>query len=124
VLAWERSRQHIGKVLVMYRENPPAPPPARRKAPPQRTWARTVAKASARGQRPPRPDAKSNVVSPWRPQVTPTAERPRWFRGACSQRNGAAADPCGANACNNNTSAKGRLKLGARACNNASATPG
>jgi RNA-binding protein len=61
--------QHIGKILVIYRENPPAPPPARRKAPPQRSRARTVAKVArtTRAPRPPRPGAKPSIA-PARPR--------------------------------------------------------
>ena len=62
--------QHIGKILVIYRENPPAPPAARRKAPPQRSRARTVAKVArtTRAPRTPRPGAKPSIA-PTRPRA-------------------------------------------------------
>jgi RNA-binding protein len=43
--------QHIGRMLVVYRERPPESP-IRRKAPPQRLRARTAARASATRHRP------------------------------------------------------------------------
>jgi RNA-binding protein len=72
--------QHIGRILVIYREKPAEPPPERRRAPPQRLRARTLAKAgpTARATRPrPRPAPASERSAP-RPRRTaaPAAGRP------------------------------------------------